>query len=118
MIAQNDGLIFALASAPEVLYARWRQYGQLGVLGWCAEFAELVDALKSIGLAGDMFKGTRDQALRTCEELLQLKLEVKMQIIVIYLSSQVARLRRFLDQHREWDDYPVPQFPLDYREYT
>jgi hypothetical protein len=87
------------------------------VLGWCAEFGEMVDALKQLGMEGNMFVQTRATALRACEDLLRLKLDVRMQIVVIYLSSQVARLRRFLDSSREWDDYPVPQFPLDYREY-
>jgi hypothetical protein len=53
-----------------------------------------------------MFVTTRKQALKTCEEILRLDLEVNMQIIVMYLSSQVARLRRFLDSERQWDDYP------------
>jgi hypothetical protein len=64
-----------------------------------------------------MFVTTRTQALRTCEEILKLKLDIEMQIILMYLSSQVARLRRFLDGERQWDDYPAPKFPLDYRQY-
>lgn len=65
-----------------------------------------------------MFVTTRTQALKTCEEILKLDLDIKMQIIVMYLSSQVARLRRFLDGDRQWDDYPEPQFPLEPRSYT
>lgn len=65
-----------------------------------------------------MFVTTRSQALKTCEELLQLKLDVKMQIIIMYLSSQVVRLRRFLEGEKLWEDYPVPQFPLDPQTYT
>jgi hypothetical protein len=68
-----------------------------------------------------MFVTTRAQALKTCEELLELQrtqLEVKMQLIVLYLSSQVARLRRFLDAERSWDDYPEPTFPLEPRSYS
>jgi hypothetical protein len=64
-----------------------------------------------------MFVNTRDQALRTCEEILQLQLDVKMQIILMYLSSQVARLRRFLDGERHWDDYPATAFPVEPRAY-
>jgi hypothetical protein len=64
-----------------------------------------------------MFVTTRTQALRTCEEILKLKLDIEMQIILMYLSSQVGRLRRFLDGERLWDDYPVPKFPIDYRAY-
>jgi hypothetical protein len=88
------------------------------VLGWCSEFGELIDNLKDLGFQGNMFVTTRSQALKTCEELLKLKLDVKMQIIIMYLSSQVARLRRFLDGDRVWDDYPIPQFPLEPQSYT
>lgn len=87
---------------------------QLGVLGWCSEFSELIDNLKELGFSGNMFVTTRVQALKACEEILQLKMEdVKMQLITMYLSSQVARLRRFLDADKVWNDYPDPQFPLE-----
>ena len=91
---------------------------QLGVLAWCSEFSELIDALKHLGFEGNMFVSTRTQALKTCEEILRLKLDIEMQIIVLYLSSQVGRLRRFLDSDRVWDDYPKPAFPIDYNEYV
>ncbi|TFK36903.1 hypothetical protein BDQ12DRAFT_667433 [Crucibulum laeve] len=117
VIEQNEMFEFALAAAPNVLYARYKQYGQLGVLAWCSEFGELIDNLKDLGFQGNMFVTTRTQALKTCEELLKLKLDVKMQIIVMYLSSQVARLRRFLDGDRVWDDYPIPTFPLEPQSY-
>lgn len=91
---------------------------QLGVLGWCAEFSELIDSLKNLGFDGNMFVNTRTQALATCQELLKLRLDLKMQIIIMYLSSQVARLRRFLDGEGEYNDYPNPEFPLDVRTYT
>lgn len=65
-----------------------------------------------------MFVTTRTQALKTCEELLKLPLDLKMQIIVMYLSSQVSRLRRFLDGDRAWTDYPEPSFPLEPSQYT
>ena len=91
---------------------------QLGVLAWCSEFSELIDALKQLGFEGNMFVSTRTQALKTCEEILRLKLDIEMQIIVMYLSSQISRLRRFLDSDRQWDDYPKPAFPLDYTEYA
>jgi len=91
---------------------------QLGVLGWCAEFSELIDSLKNLGFDGNMFVNTRTQALATCQELLKLRLDLKMQIIIMYLSSQVARLRRFLDGEAEYHDYPNPEFPLDVRTYT
>ena len=86
---------------------------QLGVLAWCSEFSELIDALKQLGFEGNMFVSTRTQALKTCEEILRLNLNIEMQIIVMYLSSQVARLRRFLDSGRQFDDYPQPKFPVD-----
>jgi len=112
VIEQNEMFDFALKSAPNVLYSKYKQFGQLGVLAWCAEFSELIDALKQLGFEGNMFVATRTQALQTCSDVLQLNLDVKMQIIVIYLSSQVQRLRRFLDADRQWEDYPVITFPL------
>ncbi|KXN86768.1 hypothetical protein AN958_09649 [Leucoagaricus sp. SymC.cos] len=118
VIDQNEAFEYALNVAPNELYARYRQYGQLGVLAWCSEFSELIDGLKELGFQGNMFVTTRSQALKTCEDLLKLKLDVKMQIIIMYLSSQVARLRRFLDGDRVWEDYPVPQFPLEPQSYT
>jgi hypothetical protein len=65
------------------------------VLAWCAEFSEMIDALKQLGFEGNMFVATRTQALEACSEILQLNLDVNMQIIVMYLSSQVQRLRSF-----------------------
>ncbi|KAH7930517.1 hypothetical protein BV22DRAFT_1000444 [Leucogyrophana mollusca] len=118
VIMQNEAFDFALKAAPNVLYGRYKQYGQLGVLAWCSEFGEMIDSLKELGFNGNMFVTTRVQALRTCEDILKLRLDIKMQIILMYLSSQVARLRRFLDGERVWDDYPAPEFPLDYRSYN
>ncbi|KAI0778427.1 hypothetical protein BD413DRAFT_108097 [Trametes elegans] len=117
VIEQNEAFDFALKSAPNVLYARFKQFGQLGVLAWCSEFGELIDALKQLGFDGNMFVSTRTQALKTCEDILKLNLDIEMQIIVMYLSSQVARLRRFLDADRVWTDYPKPKFPVDPNEY-
>ena len=65
-----------------------------------------------------MFVATREQALKTCSEILKLKLDIRMQIIVMYLSSQVARLRRFLDGEANFDDYPDTDFPIESRQYT
>jgi hypothetical protein len=118
VIEQNELFDFALKAAPNVLYSRYKQYGQLGVLAWCSEFGEMIDTLKDLGFHGNMFVTTRVQALKTCEELLRLKLDIKMQIILMYLSSQVARLRRFLDGERVFEDYPQPEFPLEPRSYT
>jgi len=118
VIEQNEMFDYALKSAPNVLYSRFKQYGQLGVLAWCSEFSELIDALKNLGFEGNMFVSTREQALKTCEEILKLNLKIEMQIIVMYLSSQVARLRRFLDAQGEWHDYPEPSFPIDWKQYT
>ena len=73
----------------------------------------MIEALKALGIDGNMFVSTRTQALRTCEDILKLNLDIEMQIIVIYLSSQVARLRRFLDSGTQFDDYPQPKFPVD-----
>lgn len=130
VIEQNEMFDYALKSAPNVLFSRYKQYGQvrpfvfplrqsltqlnqLGVLAWCSEFSELIDSLKLLGFDGNMFVSTRTQALKTCEDILLLNLEIEMQIIVMYLSSQVARLRRFLDSDRQWEDYPQPKFPVD-----
>lgn len=113
VIDKNEMCTFALQSAANVLFGRYKQYGQLGVLAWCAEFSEMIDELKRLGIAGDMFVSTREAALKACEEILRLQLEIKMQIIVIHLSSQVARLRRFLDAEHVWEDYPDTHFPLD-----
>lgn len=73
----------------------------------------MIDNLKDLGFQGQMFVSTRTQALRTCEEILGLQLPLEMQIIVMYLSSQVARMRRFLDGDRVFSDYPEPAFPVD-----
>ena len=73
----------------------------------------MIDAVKHLGCEGNMFVATRTQALETCDEILALNLEIEMQIIVMYLSSQVARLRRFLDGERVFEDYPMPKFPID-----
>ena len=72
----------------------------------------MIEALKQLGVEGNMFVATRTQALETCSEILSIRLEVKMQIIKMYLSSQVQRLRRFLAGDKEWDDYPIITFPL------
>lgn len=119
VIRQNNAFDFALKAAPNVLYGRFKQYGQLGVLAWCSEFGEMIDSLKELGFSGNMFVATRAQALKTCEDILGLKLDIRMQIILLYLSSQVARLRRFLDGgERQWDDYPASEFPVDYRTFS
>lgn len=93
------------------------QSNQLGVLGWCSEFSELIDNLKELGFAGNMFVTTRAQALKTCEEIMHLRMEdVRMQLVIMFLSSQVARLRRFLDAEKVWTDYPDPTIPLSWGE--
>ncbi|KAG6832524.1 hypothetical protein H0H92_000153 [Tricholoma furcatifolium] len=112
VISMNDAFEYALSSAPNVLYARYKQYGQLGVLAWCSEFSELIDGLKELGFEGNMFTTTRSQALETCAQLLKLPMEIDMQLIIMYLSGQVSRLRHFLDSETVWDDYPIPKFPV------
>ncbi|KAL0071771.1 hypothetical protein AAF712_000693 [Marasmius tenuissimus] len=113
VVQQNEHFGFALSASPNVLYGRWKQYGQLGVLGWCSEFAELIDNLKDLGIQGNMFLETRRKALEACRDIMKLKMDIKMQIVVMYLSAQVQRLRRFLDPENNYDDYPEPAFPLD-----
>jgi len=112
VIERNEALLFAFKASPTVLYERFHQFGQLGVLGWCSEFSELIDEVKTLGFEGKMFTTTRDEALHACELIMKLDVDVKMQLIVLYLSSQVARLRRFLDCEHDFDDYPEPDFPL------
>jgi len=112
VVEQNNAFIFALQCAPSVVYEKFKQFGQLGVLGWCSEFSDLIDDLKQLGFQGNMFVNTRAQALQTCHDLLKLNLDIGMQIIVMYLSSQVERLRRFLDGETKYEDYPVPDFPI------
>jgi hypothetical protein len=66
---------------------------------------------------GHMFTDTRDQALETCTYLLDAlvnRMEVRMQIIVMFLSFQVQRLRKFLDANTDFDDYPQPEFPMHF----
>jgi len=113
VVEENERFIFALRHAPNVLFSRFKQYGQLGVLGWCSEFSELIDNLKSLGFNGNMFVATRAQALQTCADILKLRLDIKMQIIIMFLSAQVARLRLFLDGETEFNDYPETDFPLE-----
>jgi hypothetical protein len=60
---------------------------QLGVLGWCAEFEELISEVKGLGTSGDMADATRDCALQTCRDILKLQLDVQMQLIILYLVS-------------------------------
>jgi len=110
-IEKNTAMIHALKSAPNVLYDRFCQFGQLGVLGWCAEFAELIDELKALGFSGNMADVTRECALQTCRDILKLQLDVQMQLIILYLSGQISRLRMFLGIE-DPGDYPVPAFPL------
>jgi len=111
VLATNEALVYALRLAPNVVYSRCREFGQIGVLGWCDEFRELIDAVIETGFAGALFTSTREAALRACKDLLKLNLDVTMQIITIYLASQVARLRRFLDGELQYEDYPDLSFP-------
>lgn len=75
----------------------------------------MIDDLKQLGFQGNMFVNTRAQALQTCQDILKMKLDIGMQIIVMYLSSQIERLRRFLDGETKYEDYPIPDFPTHVR---
>jgi len=99
--------------APAVLYTRFREFGQLGVLGWCDELRELIDEIIKAGFEGALFTSTREAALGCCSRILRTNMDVNMQIIIIYLSSQVARLRRFLDGDLQYEDYPDLSFPRE-----
>lgn len=113
VIDENERMLKALNQAPSVLYQRYHEFGQLGVFGWTSEFAELIDALKTLGFDGNMFVSTRQAALDACSRILSLRIEIKMQIITIYLTNQISRLRRFLDADKQWTDYPHVDFPID-----
>jgi len=76
---------------------------KLGVLGWCNDFKELVDEIKVVGHGGYLFVATRDQGLETCQQILSLELDIKLQLVLLYLSTQVSRLRRFLDGEEDID---------------
>ncbi|KAG9109347.1 hypothetical protein FRC07_008329, partial [Ceratobasidium sp. 392] len=112
VIQRNELMVNALKNAPGALQTRFRHFGQLGVLGWSSEFSELVDEIQRCALERQMFTTTREQALATCRALLRLHIEVSMQMISMFLCSQIARLRRFLDAETEYTDYPTPNFPL------
>ena len=73
----------------------------------------MIDELKRLGISRDVFVSTHEAALRACEKTLRLLLDINTQIIVIHLSSQVARLCRFLDAKHVWEGYVETQFPLD-----
>jgi len=110
-LASNGAIVYALQIAPNILRTRYDAFGELGVLGWCDEFRELIDAIIETGFEGALFTSTREVALTTCTQLLRLDIDIKMQIIIIYLSAQVARLRRFLDGDLQYEDYPDLSFP-------
>ncbi|KZV87773.1 hypothetical protein EXIGLDRAFT_620227 [Exidia glandulosa HHB12029] len=113
VIEQNELLLVALSNAHNALWKRYQDYGQMGVFGWTADFSDMIDALKTLGFEGNMFVSTRQAALEACVRILRLRIDIKMQIITIYLCNQVSRLRRFLDADKQWDDYPPIDFPLD-----
>ncbi|KAJ1301691.1 hypothetical protein OPQ81_008926 [Rhizoctonia solani] len=112
VIERNELIIKALKNAPGALHTRFRHFGQLGVLGWSSEFSELIDEIQRCGLERQMFTTTRAQALSTCKALLRLHIDIRLQMISMFLCSQIARLRRFLDADTEYTDYPTPDFPL------
>jgi len=110
-IRRNDALIAALQIAPNVLFDRYNQFGQVGVLAWCSEFEEMVSEIKSLGFGGEMAGQTRDCALEACREVLSLDIEIPAQLIIMYLAGQIARLRSFLSVEGD-TDYPQCRFPL------
>ncbi|CAE6504244.1 unnamed protein product [Rhizoctonia solani] len=112
VIERNELIVKALKNAPGALHTRFRHFGQLGVLGWSSEFSELIDEIQRCGLERQMFTTTRAQALSTCKALLKLHIDIRLQMISMFLCSQIARLRRFLDAETEYTDYPTPNFPL------
>lgn len=60
-----------------------------------------------------MFISTRKRALEACTQMLTIlreSMEIEMQIIVMYLCSQINRLRIYLDSDGHWEDYPASRF--------
>jgi len=81
---------------------------KLGVLGWCNDFKELVDAVKDAGVGGTLFVATRDQGLQTCRQVLSMELDIKKGMVLLYLSTQISRLRRFLDGEVDPEQHTDP----------
>jgi len=112
-VRRNDALIAALKVAPNVLFDKYNQFGQVGVLAWCSEFEEMVTEIKSLGFSGEMAGQTRECALEACREVLKFDLDIRAQLVVMYLASQIARLRDFLGVE-DATDYPqCPPFPSE-----
>lgn len=90
VVEKNEALTFALQAAPMVLLERFQQFGELGTLGWCSEFSDLVDEIKALGFDGDMFTTTRETALKSCADILALNLDVKMQLVTLFLVRKFS----------------------------
>ncbi|KAG8731562.1 hypothetical protein FRC11_003696, partial [Ceratobasidium sp. 423] len=85
VIERNELIVKALKNAPGALHTRFRHFGQLGVLGWSSEFSELIDEIQRCGLERQMFTTTRAQALSTCKALLRLHIDIRLQMISMYV---------------------------------
>jgi len=110
-VRRNDALITALEIAPNVLFDRYHQFGQIGVLAWCTEFEEMVGEIKSLGFGEEMAGQTRERALEACKEILKLDFNIPAQLINMYLAGQIARLRAFLGAEGD-ADYPQCRFSV------
>jgi len=111
---ENEALAYAITAAPNVLYDRYRQFGQVNRPGFLP-FRPVIHFLSQLGVLdwdGNMFITTRERALATCKRILRLEIEIKLQLVVLYMSSQIARLRRVLAENQDFYDYPDPTFPL------
>lgn len=106
MIEFNEELTNALRACASTLYDRYTQYGdvspvtvvskrtvpdevvtfsQLGVLGWCNDFSELISAIETVGMDGALFTATRDEGLEACDQILRLELDIKKQLVLFFL---------------------------------
>jgi hypothetical protein len=65
-----------------------------------------------MGWDRELFVNTCIQALATCQDLLRIKLDIKMQLVIMHLSSQIEQLREFLDREAKYQNYPSHTFPL------
>ncbi|KAF8599753.1 hypothetical protein BDV93DRAFT_293383 [Ceratobasidium sp. AG-I] len=110
-IQLNESLEVALKRAPMTLRDCLKHQGEKGVLSWVNGFSELVDTVKRSRDNGDLFISNYHQAVSTCEILLQMRTEIKSQLIIICFFSHVRRLKRIFEPDSEKSD-PGLDFPF------
>ncbi|KAF8323238.1 hypothetical protein DL93DRAFT_2070840 [Clavulina sp. PMI_390] len=108
-IALNRRIMDSLKVAPEVLFSRYHEFGQIGVLRWCRDFEDLIGEIMKLGNSGDMADRTRDHALEACEEILKVDIPNSTQLVLRCLTNQIHQLRDFLGVN-DATDYPQRAF--------